>query len=208
MLQTTGYNPNFFTTKLRAILDGANISPDSVIKVKSGDRVRIVSPLGHAQGSMAAAIDFCILRGITDPASIIKELDNDPTIAEQRKKFLKTKDEINTTDLLAKIDGHFQYYCRKNFDSFFTRTFQTNPAVVRSIRKAAMAYRENTWKPGLKKYKMALEQACINVANEITTTEDIAPEKRVCSALTKAGLPCKSLVQGHGDTCRVHTIKE
>lgn len=170
-MRTPGYEPIFLTTSLRTILKSASIDPDKFVKVKSGNKVRTVSPLGHSEGSMAAAIDMLLLKGVVEPHTIIDTMDADTGLAEQRKKFLKTKNEINTPDLLAKIDSHFVYYTQRHFDEFFTRTFGVDPKVVRAIRKACTAYRENTWKPGLKEYKKALDMACLKVAEEIAKGE-------------------------------------
>jgi uncharacterized protein (UPF0147 family) len=252
-----GYEPQFFTQSLRTILTGAGIDPDKTVKAKNGKQVRFVSPLGHQEGSMSAAIDMCILKGITTPSEIITALDTDPSIANQRKKFLRTKDEINVPDLLAKIDGHIGYYAGRNFDKHFTKLFALDNAVPRAIRKAARAYIETTWKPGLKEYKKALDAACVKVAEEVVAGEnntmalhqevnlpatwlamlpaipaapkEAGPEvpqetavgtdtvedlpipvavKRVCTATTKAGSPCKAYAVGTSEFCRAHTPKE
>jgi len=172
MLNIPEYNPNFFTNSLRNILTNAGINPDKVAKAKIGKSVRFVSPLGHYEGTMAMAIDMCILRGVVTPKEIIKALDEDPTIADQRKKFLRTKDEINMPDLLAKINGHIGYYAGRNFDAHFTKTFQVNDHIARSIRKAARAYIDTTWKPGLKEYKKVLNASIVKVAKEVVMEEN------------------------------------
>jgi len=166
-MRTPGYVPIFLTTSLRTILKSASIDPDKFVKVKSGNKVRTVSPLGHSEGSISAAVDMLLLKGVVEPHTIIDTLDADPDITLQRKKALKKKGEINMPDLLAKIDGHMKHYTGRNFDEFLTKTFGTDPKVVRAIRKACTAYRENTWKPGLKEYKKALDLACLKVAEEI-----------------------------------------
>ncbi len=195
-----GYDPNFVTVSLRTILSGAGIDPDKVVKVKSGNKVRFVSPLGHGENSMAAAIDFCLLKGITNPKAIIETLDASPAIAEQRKKFLKTKQEINMPDLLAKIDSHFVYYCQRHFDGYFTRTFGTDPKVVRAIRKAARTYMETTWKPGLKEYRKAMNAVIVKVAEEVVQEENGTMALHQAVNLSSAWLVIPKAVQATLDT--------
>jgi len=226
-MRTQGYEPIFLTTSLRNTLHAANIDPDKFVKVKSENKVRTVSPLGHSEGSIAAAVDMLLLKGVVHPHAIIDMLDNDPGVTAQRRKSLKRKEEINMSDLLRKVNSHICHYARSSFDEFFTKTFGADPKVVRALRKACTAYIDNTWKPGLKEYKKALDMACLKVAEEIvanasqqqnteaaedttalviTGTEtppaDTAPA--ICQGTTKAGLPCKARAGADG-FCRAHS---
>lgn len=220
------YQPHFFTDSLKNILQPLGLHPLEPIKAKSGNQVCLVSPLGHREGSMAAMIDYAILGGTAKAEDVIDSLNTDEVL-EYRTKLLKTKEEATLEGLILKINSHIDYYVGDHFEKHFTNVFKFDKSVIRNIRKAARAYRKYEWKPGLKRYRQALEQSILQVAEEFgqepeqtkqqVQALDVQAKKIIvrrgppavdiksstCMGMKKDGTPCRASAGAEG-YCHQH----
>lgn len=195
------YNPAFLPTQLKEALQRGGINPNVSHLVTVSGRSRTVSPLGHEKRSMAAAIDHALLNCPWDDAgSILKMMDADPDILEQRKKFVRNaKDGVTMDDLIGKVNGHIKYYLGENFPRHFQKVFGSGKPqreALLKIRRSLNIWVTTIWKPTLRTYRAALDAACVAAAHNVDlafgdtpppTTELISGEQVSNNAVPSSG---------------------